>query len=93
MAELSHGDCPRFKARGVNGSSSHAVCDAVAMLNNLSIVIFTLSILPDKLQFVEFLEMPKSALVRTTEKRADALGIPIHHTIFNHPQPLFVTNG
>ena len=40
VAELSRSDCPRFKARGVNGSSSHAVCDAVAMLNNLSIVTF-----------------------------------------------------
>ena len=46
VAELSRSDCPRFKARGVNGSSSHAVCDAVAMLNNLSIVICTLSIFP-----------------------------------------------
>ena len=56
VAELSRSDCPRFKARGVNGSSSHPVCDAVAMLNNLSIVICTLSILPAKLQFVELLE-------------------------------------
>ena len=59
VAELSHGDCPRFKARGVNGSSSHAVCDAVAMLKNLSIVICTLSILPAKLQFAELYGEPK----------------------------------
>ena len=44
---------------GVNGSSSHAVCDAVAMLNNLSIVICTLSIVPAKLQFVELYGEPK----------------------------------
>ena len=43
----------------MNGSSSHAVCDAVAMLNNLSIVICTLSILPDKLQFAELYGEPK----------------------------------
>ena len=61
VAELSRSDCPRFKARGVNGSSSHAVCDAVAMLNNLSIVICTLSILPAKLQFVELYGEPKGS--------------------------------
>ena len=59
VVKLRLGYCPRFKARGVNGSSSHAVCDAVAMLNNLSIVICTLSILPDKLQFVELYGEPK----------------------------------
>ena len=54
-----HRYCPRFKARGVNGRPSHAVCDAVAMLNNLSIVICTLSILPAKHQFVELYGEPK----------------------------------
>ena len=75
VAELSRNDCPRFKARGVNGSFSHAVCDAVAMLNNL---FCTLSILPAKLQFEEFFEMPPCLSFPYTLPFSCQIGLNLH---------------
>ena len=45
VAKLCLGYCPRFKARGVNGSLCCTTRGVAAKLNNLSIVICNLSIL------------------------------------------------
>ena len=42
-AELSHGVCPRFKARNVNSGICYAACGVAAMLLNLSIETCNLS--------------------------------------------------